>query len=359
MLKVALIITGLGKGGAERVVLDLASDLIRSGAEVKVVCLAALPSTIPYEHDERIDFVSLGVEKRSLASMFCGLLKVARLSANFRCQIIHAHMFHALLFAILWKAACPSVKIVFTSHSSYVSRWRTYVLRCLKGLRACDVLFSTNQHPRLNAKRVAVISNGTSLSFERRPRQEPRTSTPWIVISVGRLSAAKAPVRLAKHFARLRRRDVELWFVGDGDLKRDLEEVIAEEGIADRVRLLGARNDVGELLEQAHIFAMGSKWEGMPMALLEAGARGIPVLSTPVGSVPDILSGECGFLSDIERFPESICRILENYDDALWRGKRLQKKIFQSYSTEKMTSKHLELYRGLLAISASGFRKEG
>jgi len=93
---------------------------------------------------------------------------------------------------------------------------------------------------------------------------------------------------------------------------------------------------------------MPSLWEGFPISILEAGASALPVLSTPVGSIPSFLTEECGYLSEIEAFPEKMVEIMADYNKAKIKGEELRKKIQENFSIESVVLKHEKLYKSLL-----------
>jgi glycosyltransferase involved in cell wall biosynthesis len=118
---------------------------------------------------------------------------------------------------------------------------------------------------------------------------------PLRVIMVGTLEQLyKAPDLLIRGVARARARglDVELVMVGDGRHRRQLEALAARLGLRDRARFAGhlaSGAAVRRELDAAHVFALPSRAEGMPRALLEAMARGLPCIATPVGGIPELL----------------------------------------------------------------------
>jgi glycosyltransferase involved in cell wall biosynthesis len=115
--------------------------------------------------------------------------------------------------------------------------------------------------------------------------------------SVGRLDHQKAPGDFLRAVAALPRRVQAVW-IGGGPLRRQVEAERRRLGLQDRVRLLGERDDVGELLPGLDVFLMTSLYEGLPCALLEAMAAGVPVVATAVNGVPEaVVAGVTGLLA--------------------------------------------------------------
>jgi glycosyltransferase involved in cell wall biosynthesis len=120
--------------------------------------------------------------------------------------------------------------------------------------------------------------------------------------TVGRVDYQKAPESFVDAIAGLDRDDVYAVWVGDGPLRKQMEARAARRGLQGRFLCAGHRDDVPELLPGLDIFVMASRYEGMPCAVAEAMAVGLPVVATAVNSVPDVvLPGQTGLLVSPER----------------------------------------------------------
>jgi glycosyltransferase involved in cell wall biosynthesis len=136
-----------------------------------------------------------------------------------------------------------------------------------------------------------------------------------VIGTVGRLDYQKAPEHLIKALALLRDRDPILVWVGDGPLADRAARAAVHHGVADRVRLLGDRADVPQLLPAFDIFAMASRYEGLPCAVLEAQRCGLPVVATAVNGTPDlVVPGVTGLLVPPQR-PDLLARALQHLLD--------------------------------------------
>jgi glycosyltransferase involved in cell wall biosynthesis len=142
--------------------------------------------------------------------------------------------------------------------------------------------------------------------------------------------------------------DFELHIVGDSYLRNDIENKIKEYNLEDRVKLLGIRTDIPNLLNQSHCLVMPSLWEGLPIVILEAGASSLPVISTPMGSIPSVINKQNGYLSDLENFKNNMIYVLENYEEAKAKGINLFKDIIKTYSIDSVVLEHEKIYKGLV-----------
>lgn len=150
-------------------------------------------------------------------------------------------------------------------------------------------------------------------------RFAPGSEAPtYDVISVGQLISRKRMDVLIDAVAELARRGrvVRTALVGAGPLKEELEQRIRDRGVADRVFLLGFRNDVEAVLKQARLFALVSDWEGVPFAMIEAICTGLVPIVTDVGTISDwITHGHNGHIvpvGDANALADSIARLLDD-----------------------------------------------
>jgi glycosyltransferase involved in cell wall biosynthesis len=148
-----------------------------------------------------------------------------------------------------------------------------------------------------NASRLVTIHNGMPvLPAEYRAR--PGVGGPVRLIMVARFSAQKDHFLLLRVLAGLEvDADYEVLFAGEGELERQAREEAGRLGLAARVRFLGARPDVPELLAGAQVFVLTSNWEGFPRSVLEAMRAGLPVVASDVGGTREaVVDGKTGFL---------------------------------------------------------------
>lgn len=141
-----------------------------------------------------------------------------------------------------------------------------------------------------------VINNGIDLKQYHADNVQKNTSEKRI-ISIGRLSNQKNPFFALEVMEELRklRQDFVYEWIGDGDLRKQVEEAIRERHMEGYVKLLGLRNDIEQLLPQRDLFFMPSKFEGLGIALIEGQAAGLPCVGSD--RIPEMANcGGCRFL---------------------------------------------------------------
>ena len=143
---------------------------------------------------------------------------------------------------------------------------------------------------------------------------------------------------------------------GDGPQRRQLENLAAELGLAERVRFLGWRTDAVEILGALDIFCMSSRWEGCPMVLLEAMAMRRPVVATDIGGVREIVvDGETGLLvalDEPEALADAIVRLLGADAERERFGQAGRRRLEEHFSAEGMLAAYRRLYRNLALAHA-------
>ncbi len=111
---------------------------------------------------------------------------------------------------------------------------------------------------------------------------------------------------------------------------------------------MGLRTDIPLLLNMSNCFVMPSSWEGLPIALLEAGVAKIPVISTPVGSIPSLLNNKNAYLSNNEEFSEKMMEVMNNYEVAMDKAEKLKEEVVSHHSIESIMKKHERIYFDLV-----------
>lgn len=179
----------------------------------------------------------------------------------------------------------------------------------------------------------------------------------FVIGTVGRVQDVKNQAGLVDSFIALRamlpehRHRMRLAIVGDGPLRAKIEQQVADAGIADVVWLPGARSDIADLMRGFSVFALSSIAEGTPVTLLEAMACRLPVVSTAVGGIPELVQdGVTGMLVPA-RDPQALAAALAAYvaDPALAarHGQAGRERIEFHYSVTAMVQAYVSLYDGL------------
>jgi len=344
-INVLQLVTGLGMGGAEKVVFDLATNINKNDFNIYVVSLSTRDERLQEFLNENIDTTVLYKDNSLFDLLY--IVKGLNSFVNERnIEIIHAHMAHAVIVASILRIINPYLKIIYTSHNLNIgSKLREFIVWMLKPLRELDIVFSKDILKYFYKSNYKIIPNGINVKqYELRLEKNNK----FTFIAIGRLEIVKNHKFLIEIANELKEDfDFELQIVGHGYLKKELEEIIKKYHLEEYVKLLGLRNDIAELLNKAHCLVMPSLWEGLPIVILEAGASSLPIISTSVGSIPSLLNANNAYLSDLEHFKDSMIYVLNHYDEARQKGKKLFNDIKNIYAIEKIVNAHEKIYKGI------------
>jgi glycosyltransferase involved in cell wall biosynthesis len=175
-----------------------------------------------------------------------------------------------------------------------------------------------------------------------------------LILSVGRLVYQKGHEYLIQAMQTVARQlpSARAVICGDGPLRDELEAEVARMGLDGRVHLLGNRLDIGRYLIAADLFVLPSRWEGLPVALLEAMDTGLPIVATRVEGVEEVIqTADQGALvppEDARALAASICALGTDPERRRHMGVAARARVRESYTTDIMCEKYLSLMRNLL-----------
>lgn len=305
-MRIVELIPTLGVGGAERIVSLLAQELVTLGHDVEVVALGE-PEDSWIEAELRAAGVPIHHLGKGPGFEARVVLDLARTLRGIEPDVVHTHL-HVLKYLLPGSPPYRWRRVVHTLHNLAQNE------AVASDRRLQQVAFRTGVVPVAIGDAVAdsfaevygfdvpwSIPNGIPVrDFQRgeavraRLRAELGLGDAPTFIVVGRLNEQKNHAMLLRAFADPRLAHARLLVVGDGDLRAGLEAQAAPLG--DRVRFLGIRRDVPDLLAASDAFVLSSDWEGNPLVVMEALSAGRAVVSTAVGCVPELVSADTGML---------------------------------------------------------------
>jgi glycosyltransferase involved in cell wall biosynthesis len=298
--------------------------------------------------------------------------RLARWMRRERVAIVHTHLFTADTYGRL--AAClAGVPGIFSTVHNIVNPWKGFFRKFIDWalawpsdkIIACTEEVGTvlRQRDHLPARRIAVIANGVDLRrFQAISasgvRAEFKVAPDQLLLAVvGRLHPQKGHADLLPILANLRKRSnahFKCLFVGDGDLRGKLQARVTELGLSDVVVFTGLRSDVPRLLAGIDILVMPSRWEGLPIALLEAMACSKPAVATAVGGVPDVIqdciNGRLVNAGDAAALQQALLDMLESEADRRRLGERARIDVLERHDVARTASGYDTLYRRALQL---------
>lgn len=272
---------------------------------------------------------------------------------------------------LAWMARIP---VRMATHHGAIEgspRWREKLHTWLINHNLATILVTVSEKTRQNAllegihaDRIRVIQNGiVPVSVEGVNRFEVRKDigvgeSDVLLLSVGRLVHQKAHEILVAAMPSVLQKfpNTKVGICGDGFLRPQLDAQIRSLGLEKSVMLLGRSDHVTKFLAAADMFVLPSRWEGLPIALLEAMSVGLPVIATRVEGVDEVIvDQEHGLLVPVENVPALSDAILQLLGDPLIRSKMgmaAKQRVLDSYSIDQMGERYLSLMLTILQKSA-------
>ncbi len=358
VLSIVHVLSSYGVGGQERVALDLAIGQRTRGHRVAVISIAPPPDGAMAEEFRTAGIAVDRVAKRE------GLdpTLVPRLALAFRrfgAHVVHTHNPQPLIYGAP-AARLAGARAIHTKHGKNPgTRGQRVLRRAAARLTKAFVAVSeaTAEQARLfhdvAPGKLHVIPNGIrldryapDLAARAAARTELGVGEAWVIGTVGRIDDNKNHVMLVRAFAMLPD-TTRLVIIGDGPARATLEAEVAKLPDPRRVILTGRRMDVPQLVHAFDTFALSSILEGLPLVVPEAMAAGLPIVTTSVGGLPDVIDeGHTGLLVPVDEraMAQALGRLAADKELAKRLGTQARVIALERYSSERMVDAYLALY---------------
>ena len=356
-------------GGAETVVLELATGLLEAGWPVQVVLMkrgwlfdafverSITPHYLPSDRAFDLQFP----------------LRLARLSRRLNTQLIHSHLPDSNAYACI-AGAVTRVPVVATYHalsdalrpvsrSERVRRWIVKTLARKVVAVSADMQRELVNRHHFPQNKVEVVYNGvdwrrfdTPLNREQKRLDLGIPPQATVVGMVGVVRQVKGHAIAIHALARLRASLPNLLLLVAGhehaEYKRELQDLARQQGVGDQVIFLGFRSDVAEVIRCMDVCVMPSWSEGHPLATIEAMGSRVPVVASDVGGHPEIIKdGVTGYLvpaGNDELLAKRVQTLLAEPAEAHMLAERAAQSVRERFSHSRMLSAHEDLYRQCL-----------
>lgn len=362
-LRVCFLAGTLGRGGAERQLVYMMRSLVREDVEMRALCLTHGEA---YEQDIRalgIPVTWVGQSEGKAARAAAVVRELRRQPAD----IVHCAQMFVNLYAVAGARACGGIEL---------GAVRTDLARDLEGawwllgrisLRTPRFLLANSEAGVRAARRHTfqpenVLMLPNVLDTERfHPPVAPRDGTgPVRVLFLARLFEQKRPdrfLRAVREAARRHPGTFEAWIAGGGPLREKMEAYAAELGLtAPQVQFLGEHPDSASLLREVDLVVLTSDWEGQPNTLIEAMGTGLPVLSTRMGAVDEVVPPDAGIVVPMEdeaALADGLCTLVTDRALRLRMGARGLESVRRERSLDVLGERLLRIYDRVLSSRTS------
>ncbi len=350
----------LNRGGAERLVLDLATQIQTHENVSTTLVVANKRGEIEPEFAENgCQIVSLDIGV-SIKTIPAGISELTSVLQSLDPDIVHSHLSYSHLIS---RVACTRLSIPHVATYHNVSEKRTLLKRIaersMRGLSDRIICVSAGVRESYDAARnMDVIYNAIDVhEFNRRISEtdaslieaevDPHDT---VFLNVARCVEVKRQQDLIRAVSKLDADDVHLFIVGDGPRRPMLEKTVIEEGVSDWVTITGYVDRIEPYYAVADAFVSSSSREGLPSTHIEAMATKLPIISTNIPGVTEIVEPEeNGYLcqvGDVDAFVERMSQIHMNDVQAL--GERGFEVAKSKFSIEQIADDHVRGYRALI-----------
>lgn len=324
MKKVVLYLSDMEKGGAQRVIANLANFLVKN---YKVSIITTYQGIVSYDLDNKIQLISLNYQKSPKAKLdkylnyFKYLQKLRGTINELNPDIIITFLRFEINCILTIKPFIKSrVAISFRNDPkmTYKSKYQINKINTLSK-NADGIIFQTNDAKSFFSRKLhtksTIIKNPINEEFKTQEFQGDRKTK---IVAVGKLTEQKNHKLLINAFSKIAHKfpDYELIIYGEGVLRKELEKQICKLNLEERVFLPGVKDNIKDYIHDASLFVLSSNYEGVSNALLEALSLGLPVISTdcPCGGsreiIEDGVNGKLVPVNNIEILAKNMEKLL-------------------------------------------------
>jgi glycosyltransferase involved in cell wall biosynthesis len=364
-IPVAVFLTRFEPGGTERQMIELIRRLDPRRFTVHVACLHREGAWLPRAAERAASVVEFPITGFAKAATAVQLLAFARWCRREQIAVVQTCDLYANILG-LPGAALARVPVRIGSRRELNPDKTPGQIRLQRqAYRAASKVVANSSAARrmleaegLATASIAVIPNGVEIPpgpgrADRSAGERRRT-----IVTVANLRAEKSHETLIDAAAALRADfpDLQVWIVGDGPRRTELERRVRDQGLQSTVQFLGHREDVPDLLAAADVFVLPSRSEAFPNGAIEAMAAGLPVVASAVGGLLDLIEhGRTGLLvepGNSMALAGALRSLVEDEPTAARLGRAARDEIAAHYSFDRMVRAFEDLYVASLPARA-------
>lgn len=366
MAKIAHVVISGDMAGGQLIAWEIMKDRIGLGDEVVLVSPSEGVFTEQCRATMQVSLMPCGTLRDLI-----GIWRLVRFLRSVRPQLVHTHIM--VPGNIMWRLACSIAGVPLIQHIHIANFFgppgiKEKMVRFIDTLtaRRATMFLPVSKHTGASieaqgypANRVRTVYNGVASSL---PSTEQQENQPLIIGVVGRLCPTKGQMQAIEAFARVATDfpGARLWLVGKdqqagGAYETTLRDRVTALGLEDMTVFWGHRSDVADLMKQMTMLVLPSAREALPLVLLEAMMLGVPVIASPVGGVPEIVSdGVTGLLvapGDVKALANAVGRLLGDSALRLRLASAGRAQVEHEFCTERMLGKIREIYSEVLGVA--------
>ena len=349
--KIAIVLPYFGLGGAETMASRLASNINLDKIDVEVICIYGNPQNNRLENSILNSGVKIKYIGKSKGFSISAVYKLWKELTSYQPTVVHTHL-SACVYCAPW-ILVHKVKLLHTIHSmpkyeliKPKKRIMSFMYRIGKAIPVAiskEIQYMMTEEYKLK-NRAELIYNPVDVDkfYKDNERHEG-----ICLVTAGRLSKEKNQKLLIDAVKVLCQEyeNLSLTILGDGPLRNELENYVTDNGIENIIHVEGNVANVEEYFSKSDIFVLSSSYEGLPLVILEAMAAQLPIISTDVGGIKDIVTNN-GILveaENIDALVNALKKLIENKSLREKLGNNSLKNV-QVYDSRIIADQYVELY---------------
>lgn len=372
---ILLVGTQIATGGAQKLLLELAESLSSQGHDITAVFFYDRDNLYEKWYSKysfpiyNLNAFNNSVSRiKNLPALIKGIIKLWRIvrQKKFDATITFTHDSNILGLPLMWLARVPVRVGTHLGEIRGMPFWQGKLHTCLVNIGIIQTLVTSSSRIKedvilqgVHPNNIQVIYNSIKpFEVNKNIREESRTLfqaslTDIFVITIGRLVYEKGHEFLIKAMSKVvdLNMNVKVYICGSGPLYNDLNRQIKDLNLEENVKLIGYTENLTKLLASADIFVLPSRWEGLPIALLEAMMAGLPIIATRVSGVEEVVNDQIhGLLvptEDTDALAQAILQLAESQEQRIKMGFASRQHTLENYSISVMANQYIELIYSL------------
>ncbi|MBR6165053.1 MAG: glycosyltransferase [Clostridia bacterium] len=353
-LRLLIFIGSLSVGGGQMVAAQIVKNIDKTGIEISVLCYEGQTYSELEKEVEKNCSVEFLHERGKITPG--KMLRIFAEISKRKPDIVHVHL-GGMAYAVPW-ALLHNIPLLITAHTRPDQAFPAAVLPLIKwGLKKKKIriaavseenLILMQQYFCIHDKRIVCINNGVEIE-----KFYQKKHNHFTFINVSRQDDNKNQAAIIYAFSKIKQvhPDAKLILAGDGPTHQQLIRLVKELNMESSVDLPGMVSDPEQYYAVSDVYIQSSHREAMPMSVLEALASGLPIISTDVGGLKDVIHGN-GFIipdHDDDALSEAMIRMISADDEQIQLMRSKSKEIVRKYSAPEMANQYLKYYLDMKA----------
>lgn len=346
--------------GVQNVMLQILENLDQNKYEIFVLSKSGGPLV---ERLESMNIKHIPVDslcREFSISDFKAFWKIYKICRNYKFDIVHTHSSKTGFLGRIAAKFAGTKKIIHTSHGFPFNQFQTASLRtfykiCEKfaGL-FCDFVVFVNEHDKNYAienniicrEKALTVYNGIECPLEFKKKGQ---SNRFIIGSSFRFWKQKNPIQTVEAAINVCHRNsrIDFVFLGDGELLENCRQIVIKADLQKRILFKGWVSNIFDHLAEFDVFLLYSKWEGLPVSILEAMAAGLPIVASDIVGNNELVDETNGILvpiNDIDRLVDHLVILPTKMDQIELWGKGSLKKVKIKFSMQNFINQYKRIY---------------